>query len=209
MTPRNRAGVLASGGVDSMALVLDSLRRYKQVQPIYVRCGLRWEKAEQHWLGRFLKTVHRPGLLPLATLRLPTATIYAGHWSRGRAPVPDASSDDRRVCLPGRNILLLSLAGVYCAQHSLGTLRIGLLKGNPFPDGDRRFLEHMQTTLRTGLNFPLRLEAPFRRLTKSRVLARTGAGPWRLAFSCLNPQGTKPCGRCNKCAEKARALPKP
>lgn len=42
MGPKGKAVVLASGGLDSAALLAWALDRYRHVQPVYCRLGLRW-----------------------------------------------------------------------------------------------------------------------------------------------------------------------
>ena len=42
-----RVAVLTSGGVDSAVLVADQSCRGEVVQPIYIRFGLSWERAEE------------------------------------------------------------------------------------------------------------------------------------------------------------------
>jgi 7-cyano-7-deazaguanine synthase len=60
--------------------------------------------------------------------------------------------------------------------------------------------------LSAALNFPLSIRAPFSRLSKKQVLALGRGLPWELTFSCLKPRGVRPCGRCNKCAERDKAF---
>ncbi|HEX9866995.1 MAG TPA: hypothetical protein VGC99_00120, partial [Candidatus Tectomicrobia bacterium] len=64
--------VLTSGGLDSGVLVAELAKEFRQVQPVYVRCGLFWEQAEGYWLRRFLKQlrgIYR-NIQPLQTLSM-------------------------------------------------------------------------------------------------------------------------------------------
>lgn len=198
--------VLASGGMDSAVLLGESLRRFGEVHPLFVRSGLVWEKAELHWLKRFLRALRSPRLKPLAVVAMPAADLYGRHWSLSRRRVPGYRSRDERVYLPGRNILLLSKAATFCAIRGIPVLRIGVLKGNPFPDGAPAFFRVMEKAVRIGLRSPLSIQAPFRAMTKRQVMDRAGALPLHLTFSCLAPRGVHPCGRCNKCAERDRLV---
>lgn len=200
------AAVLVSGGWDSLVLLGWALRRHVRVFPIYVRCGLRWERAELHRLRRFLREYRPRGLAPLTVLDLPVADVYGPHWSRTGRGVPGTRSRDAAVYLPGRNALLLTKAGVFAAPRGITVLYMGILSANPFGDASPAFFRAQERALSLALGTPLRLRAPFRRKTKA-ALARWARGiPLRHVFSCLNPRGLSPCGRCNKCAELQRIL---
>ena len=113
--------VLTSGGLDSGVLIAELAKQYRQVQPVYVRCGLDREQAERYWLRRFLKKL-RACLEQHPTfemLSMDQREVYGDHWSLTGKNVPDYHSDDFEVYLPGRNIVLLAkTAGVLCvAEH--------------------------------------------------------------------------------------------
>jgi 7-cyano-7-deazaguanine synthase len=206
MKRSSAAFVLASGGLDSAVLLDYASRRHKKVFPLYVRFGLSWELAEFSGLKKYLRAVHRPELRNPRVLRHPVDDLYGRHWSRTGRNVPGYRSRDERVYLPGRNILLLAQAGTLCALEKVPHLYIGILGSNPFPDGSVTFLRRMEAALRRGLHFPLKIHAPFAGLSKRDVL-RMGKGlPLERTFSCLAPKGSRHCGRCNKCAERDRAL---
>src|SRR5438045_6665185 len=97
----NSVAVLISGGLDSAALVGYFLKRGFNVLPIYIRCGLRWEKTELVWVKRFLKAVKTKRLRPLADVPLLLENAYETNWSR-RGIVPGSRSSDRSVFLPAR-----------------------------------------------------------------------------------------------------------
>jgi 7-cyano-7-deazaguanine synthase len=203
---RSSVCVLISGGADSAALAKLAAKRFREVRPLYVAFGLAWETAELHWLRRLLRAMRAPGLRPLTVLRLDARELYGPHWSLTGARVPGYRSADERVYLPGRNVLLLSQAGVFCARRKIPRVWIGTLKGNPFSDSRPAFFRAMEKVLARGLGAAVRIEAPFRRLGKVAALKRAGPIPLELTFSCLAPRGVRPCGRCNKCAERDRAF---
>jgi 7-cyano-7-deazaguanine synthase len=122
--------------------------------------------------------------------------------------VPGAATPDKAVYLPGRNLLLLSKAAVFCAQHRNGAIAIGSLGHNPFPDATPKFFHEFARAAGAALNFKFGILAPFRRLTKEQVIrrgVRLGL-PLHLSFSCLAPRRGLHCGRCNKCAERQKAF---
>lgn len=194
--------VLVSGGVESAALLAQAIRQYARVYPVYVRKGFNWEAGELLYLKRLLSSLEADGLARLTILEVPAKAIYGHHWSIGPHGTPRAKDPDAAVYLPGRNLLLLSLAGLFCAIHRIPTLWIGILKGNPFHDARSGFLREVENLLHTSLDFSLRIAAPFRELTKGQVIQRNDQLPWERTFSCLKPIGNRHCGRCQKCAER-------
>lgn len=199
-------GVLTSGGVDSAVLVSQLLRQHRQVQPIYVRCGFRWEAAELRSLRRLLQVVRCGALKQLLILDVPLRSAYGAHWGFSGARVPGARSADAAVYLPGRNMLLLSHAAVACARQGIDRIAIGLLKSNPFSDASPQFLRRMGQALTLALGRRTRILAPLRHLSKKDVVRLGRRAPLALTFSCIDPRRHQHCGRCNKCAERRRAL---
>jgi len=194
-------GVLTSSGVESAALVAEALKRYERVYPIYIRKGLKWEKEELGSLRRFLETVESDGMAKLTVLDIPLKPIYGSHWSLGEG-TPGFQAPDTAVYLPGRNLLLLSLGGLFCGLRRVPVLWLGILKGNPFHDARSGFLRQMESLLQEALGTPVRIAAPFQELTKAQVIRRWPSLAWGKTFSCLEPVGGRHCGRCQKCAER-------
>ena len=180
-----------------------------EVQPIYVSCGLPWEPIEQAFLARFLADYRAPhAFLPLARLELPIGDVYPPtHWAiRGVPPGYDTADGD--VYLVGRNITLLTKAGIYCAFARLGRIAVGQLRGNPFSDATPEFFAAMARALSLGLNQPLDIAFPFLSKSKADVI-RLGASlhvPFELTLSCMNPKESGHCGACNKCRERREAF---
>ncbi len=198
--------VLASGGLDSAVLVAELLRRSRRVHPIYLRFGLAWEPTEEAHLRRFLDTLTSPAPEPLVVLQTPIASVYGAHWSVAGTEVPDEQSPDEAVYLPGRNLLLLAQPSVWCALHGVHTVALGTLKGNPFPDSSREFFDGFGALVQRGLGHALDVVAPFAELTKSDVLELGRGLALQHTLSCIDPQGGRHCGHCNKCAERRRAF---
>jgi 7-cyano-7-deazaguanine synthase len=196
--------VLLSGGLDSAVLVAHAARA-GEVQPIYVSAGLAWEREERALVERLLQSPpYASGVLPLVALAADVADIYpATHWARRGAP-PAYDTPDEDVYLPGRNVLLLSKAGIFCALRSIPRIAIGPLAGNPFPDATPEFLASMAQALSSGLAHRLAIEAPFSAMHKEDVIA-LGASlgvPFELTMSCMKPAGGRHCGLCSKCRER-------
>jgi 7-cyano-7-deazaguanine synthase len=187
-------------------LVADSLRRGCEVHPFYVRSGFYWEKVEMIWLKRLLKAIAAPRLKPLTIADSPASGILLRHWSLDGRGVPSAAAAWNSVYLPGRNLLLLSQAGLFCSLRGIPLLAQGLLKGNPFADATPRFRRAMQRAIDIGLDARVKLAAPYANRTKLQVLKLIPGFPVELTFSCLKPRGLRHCGACSKCMERERCL---
>jgi 7-cyano-7-deazaguanine synthase len=200
--------VLTSGGLDSGVLVAELAKDYRQVQPVYVRCGLYWEQAERYWLRRFLKKLQatHSHIQPLKTLSMDLREIYGDHWSLTGKNVPAYHSDDFEVYLPGRNIILLAKTAVYCVLGGINTIATAPLSANPFPDGTPQFYAHIQDVLSEGMATQLSVRTPFRQMSKDEVIRRGRDLPLELTFSCICPQDRLHCGECGKCAERIKAF---
>lgn len=202
-----RIAVLTSGGIDSNILLAQMLKRYTEVYPVYVRADLNWEKAEIYWLKKYLKSLRRKNLKPLTILDMPVSDIMRGWAVTGRG-TPGYHSPDEDVFLPGRNLLLLSKAATFCALKKIPWIALGTLASNPFPDATSDFFRRFEECAGTALGFPIKILTPFARLKKKDVVKKAQKAPktkdlaLHLSFSCLAPRGIKPCGRCNKCAER-------
>ncbi len=220
--------VLLSGGLDSAVLVAEEAAR-AEVQPIYVSVGLAWEDAERAVVSALLASPTFVGRVrPLVTLTVDMRDVYAAtHWAVEGHP-PGYHTADEEVYLPGRNIILLGKAGVYCAAAQLDRLVLGTLAHNPFPDATPEFRAAMARALSLGLAHPIEIEAPYAGVSKAEVIRRgiALAVPFELTLSCMNPQQSSVasrqssvvshqssvaglpihCGVCSKCRERHDAF---
>jgi 7-cyano-7-deazaguanine synthase len=199
--------VLLSAGLDS-AVLAASEARAGRVHPLYVSTGLAWEQAELAALEQLLATAPFRDAAPVARLSFTAQDVYPGtHWAlRGTPPAFDTADED--VYLTGRNVMLLSKAAIYCAQHGITRIALGPLAGNPFPDATPEFFDTMARALSLGLNHPIAVATPFLALEKSDVIklgVELGVA-LELTLSCMNPQQGRHCGQCSKCRERRDAF---
>lgn len=206
------SAVLFSGGLDSAVLLAEEAAR-GEVQPVYVSVGLAWEPAERIVISALLDHGFPTlKLRPLVALAVDMSDVYsAAHWAmRGQPPAYDTPDED--VYLPGRNIVLLGKAGVYCATAGIGRLVLGTLDHNPFPDATPMFRSAMASALSLGLAHALAIEAPYANVRKAEVIRRgvdLGVALER-SLSCMNPivpdSDVLHCGTCSKCRERHDAF---
>lgn len=203
--------VLISGGLDSAVLLADEART-GVAHPVYVSVGLAWEAQERRMLERLLLTPPYAGVAPLAALEFGMRDVYAPtHWAvTGNPPAYDTPDED--VYLVGRNLVLLTKAGVMAATKKAERIALGPLAGNPFPDARPEFFEAMSRALTLGLDRTVEIVTPFAGMHKEEVIRLGGSlgVPLELTLSCMNPQpgDTLPlhCGLCSKCRERRDAF---
>lgn len=206
LAPTTPLAVLVSGGLDSAVLLAEATRHYPAVYPLYVRTGSRWEEIELCYLKRFLTAINGPTLKPLHQIHFPVDDLYGQHWSLSGENVPDANSPDEAVFLPGRNVILLSKALIWCHLNQIPTIAMAPLDANPFPDATSEFFTEMANVVSRAVNGALTVITPYRHLHKAAVIPKAGTVPLQHTFSCINPIDRQHCGQCNKCAERQHAF---
>jgi 7-cyano-7-deazaguanine synthase len=199
-------GLLLSGGLDSCILLGHLLGQGHTVQPIYLRGDLRWEREELTHVERFLAAMRRPRLSPLVELRLPLGDLYQRHWSLTGLRVPDATTSDEAVYLPGRNPLLLVKAAIWCQMQGISSVALAVLGSNPFGDARPEFFTSFEQTMQLAMGQPIEVLRPFAILHKRDVMQLGRDLPLEHTFSCIAPRDGLHCGRCNKCAERQAAF---
>lgn len=194
--------VLVSGGIDSAVLLAEAARRRPSVHPLYVRFGLAWEEVELLHLRRFLDAIAGPSLRPLVVLDAPVRDLYGPHWSITGQNVPGADTPDDAVYLPGRNVLFLSKALLWCHLNAVPAVALAPLEANPFPDATPEFFRAFASAVNQGVGGCVTVLLPYRGLPKVAVLRRARGLPLHWTFSCVRPIANRHCGACNKCAER-------
>lgn len=202
---------LLSGGLDSAVLVANEAQ-HTHVHPVYVRVGLAWEEAEQKMLRQLLASpVFAGRVAPLMVVEFGMRDVYdSAHWAiQGTPPAYDTPDED--VYLAGRNLVLLTKAGILAATRKITRIVLGPLAGNPFPDATPQFFESMARALSLGLDHVVRIDTPFAAMTKNDVvrIGRQLGVALELTLSCMNPVDAQiplHCGLCSKCRERRDAF---
>jgi 7-cyano-7-deazaguanine synthase len=182
---------------------------------------LSWEDREEAAVNELLDLEPLRGRTrPLVSLTVDMRDVYAtDHWAVHGRP-PEYHTPDEDVYLPGRNVILLAKAAVFCAASRIDRLVLGTLEHNPFPDATPEFRAAMADALSLGLAHDLTVDAPFATLAKAAVVARGAllGVPLHLTLSCMKPPstGSEPrgvrafralhCGVCSKCRERHDAF---
>jgi len=204
--------VLLSGGIDSAVLAAHEAQSAR-VLPVYVSVGLAWEDAEVAMVTQLLRAAaFTDRTEPLTRVEFTMRDVYPPtHWAiRGVPPAYDTPDED--VYLTGRNLVLLTKAGVVAARNRAHRIALGPLAGNPFPDARPAFFSTMEQALSLGLDHRIEIATPFLHLEKADVIKRGVAlgVPLELTLSCMSPLLTsglpQHCGLCSKCRERRDAF---
>lgn len=193
-------------GLDSCIMTALLAETYREVTPLFIRSGLKWEDAELNALGTFFEALNAEEVRPVAELEFGRGGLYSGHWSTGGEAVPDAMAPDSDFFLPGRNLLLLSVAATYGSIADISNIAMGILKSNPFPDATPDFLRSLERSAGLALDREFRVLTPLLDMHKSDVLRAGQSFPIELSLSCADPVDGEHCGICGKCGERRRAF---
>ena len=199
------------------SILLANIAEQAIAHPIYVETGIPWEWAEKLMLQNFIDTLDNPNIKPVTTLSLPVKTLYGDtHWTMSSDTVPGYDEPDEAVYIPGRNIILITLAAIWCSLNDVHCIAIGSLAGNPFPDATPEFFQSIANANAMGLNHSITVEAPMRHLHKEDILVKNASTlPRDLTLTCSNPHrdtNIDPnntiihCADCNKCRERHEAF---
>lgn len=203
--------VLMSGGLDSTILLGLLARQTPEerppgwLQPIYIRCGLNWEEEELTAVQE-VSACFGPIVAPPVVLEMTVRDLCPNHWSITGKDVPDTASPDEAVYLPGRNLLMLAKAGIWCQMHAFERLAIGVLDTNPFGDAKKDFFDCMEGCLAAYGSKRVRILRPLSGFSKREWMRKIPDLPLEKTFSCIAPRNGLHCGMCNKCAERHRAF---
>ena len=113
---------------------------------------------------------------------------------------------DEAVFLPGRNVLLLAKALLWCHLHEVPVVAMALLEANPFPDATPAFFRRFADAVNLAVDGTVTVVCPYAGLHKTDVLRRGRGLPLEWTFSCIRPISGRHCGACNKCAERKRGF---
>ena len=153
------------------------------------------EVIELPWIGRFGGALTDASALP----------ELAEHELDGAASADSA----RRVWVPARNLLFLSIAAGYAENGGYDLITVGFdaEEAATFPDNSAEFAKRFNRVLEYGTLKPPMIDAPLIDLDKVEIV-RLGIAidaPLGLSWSCYE-SGDLPCGVCESCLRRARAF---
>nr|WP_086940707.1 7-cyano-7-deazaguanine synthase QueC [Thaumasiovibrio occultus] len=201
----SKAVVVFSGGQDSTTCLLDALNRFDEVHCVTFDYGQRHDGEIQaaericQQLGVPVHKVLDVGLLnQLAISSLTRDNIAVSHELMDNG-LPNSF-------VPGRNILFLTLTGIYAYQVGADTIITGVCETDfsGYPDCRDEFVKALNKALELGMDRPLIIETPLMWLNKAQTWALADK-LGRLDFvrqqtlTCYNGVIGDGCGDCPSC----------
>ena len=127
----------------------------------------------------------------------------------GHGAIPDTHADEPDATfVPGRNLLLLSIATAWANAWGYGAVVIGANADDHagYPDCRPTFIDAVSEATRTG--YGVAIWAPLLRMTKQQIIGhgRKLGVPFGLTWSCYRG-GTVQCGRCGACESNGVPCP--
>ena len=205
----NRAVVLASGGLDSTVAAAVAMEAGHELFWLTVAYGQR--HAIEVERAREIAAAMRAAKHTVVSVDL---RALGGSALTADIAVPK----DRRsmewsheipvTYVPGRNLILLSLAAAHAEVEGAFVIYFGanVLDYSGYPDCRPEFIRAFEAAATVGTKAgvegaSLRVCAPLLDMTKADII-RTGirlSAPLHLTHSCYDPVGVLACGRCDSC----------
>ncbi|HGS4450051.1 TPA: 7-cyano-7-deazaguanine synthase QueC [Vibrio cholerae] len=207
-----KAVVVFSGGQDSTTCLVQALKEFDEVHAITFDYGQRHkleiEVAQQlaKQLGVTAHKVMDVSLLnELAISSLTRDDIPVSHELQANG-LPNSF-------VPGRNILFLTLAGIYAYQIGATTVITGICETDfsGYPDCRDEFVQAMNQALAKGMDLPLMIRTPLMWLNKAETWALADQlGALDLVrhqtLTCYNGLIGDGCGECPACGLRQAGL---
>ncbi|MFC0058814.1 7-cyano-7-deazaguanine synthase QueC [Vibrio inusitatus] len=208
----NKAVVIFSGGQDSTTCLVQALTQFDEVHAITYDYGQRHrqeieiaQKLAKKLGAKAHKVMDVTLLNELAVSSLTREDIPVSH-DLGENGLPNSF-------VPGRNILFLTLAGIYAYQVGAKTLITGVCETDfsGYPDCRDEFVKAMNSALSLGMDYQLDIKTPLMWLNKAET--------WAMAdhydalemirdetLTCYNGIIGSGCGDCPACDLRAKGL---
>jgi 7-cyano-7-deazaguanine synthase len=190
--PSQTVVTLLSGGIDSMVLA-DLLRERRELEQlfVFVDYGQRASTQEYKAAAAYAKGRGRLERISITLKGLPLGSQLV----TGRLGDP--------AFLPGRDLLLLMVAGWKACQIESDFIGIGLRDVPQFPDTSNCFVRAFEGASFMAFGRAFTVMAPLLQMSKGEVvqLGKRYGTPLSLSYSCYLGE-KRPCGRCLGCDDR-------
>ncbi len=208
----NKAVVVFSGGQDSTTCLIKALNEFDEVHAVTFDYGQRHKleiEVAKKLAAKLNVASHK--ILDVGILN----ELAISSLTRDNIPVSNELNEAGlpNSFVPGRNILFLTLAGIYAYQIGANTLITGVCETDfsGYPDCRDEFIQAMQSALAKGMDKPITIQTPLMWLDKAET--------WALAdkyqaldlvrnetLTCYNGIIGDGCGECPSCLLRKKGL---
>lgn len=208
----NKAVVIFSGGQDSTTCLVQALEQYDEVHAITFDYGQRHREeieVAQKLTSKLNVKAHK--VMDVTLLN----ELAVSSLTRDDIPVSHELQENGlpNSFVPGRNILFLTLAGIYAYQVGAKTVITGVCETDfsGYPDCRDEFVKAMNSALAQGMDYDLEVKTPLMWLNKAETWAM--ADHYKSlelvrdeSLTCYNGIVGKGCGDCPACLLRANGL---
>ncbi|GAM64399.1 queuosine biosynthesis queC ATPase [Vibrio ishigakensis] len=208
----NKAVVIFSGGQDSTTCLVQALEQYDEVHAITFDYGQRHREeieVAQKLTSKLGVKAHK--VMDVTLLN----ELAVSSLTRDDIPVSHEIQENGlpNSFVPGRNILFLTLAGIYAYQVGAKTLITGVCETDfsGYPDCRDEFVKAMNSALAQGMDYDLEVKTPLMWLNKAETWAM--ADHYKSlelvrdeSLTCYNGIVGTGCGDCPACLLRANGL---
>jgi 7-cyano-7-deazaguanine synthase len=207
----DKALVVLSGGQDSTTCLYWALDKFGRdaVSSITFDYGQR-HRVE---LGCATQIAEKAGI-PNVCMPIDTFAALGGNALTDDIAVDEAESQADALpntFVAGRNLIFLTFAAAYAAQHDIDNLVTGVAQTDysGYPDCRDETMKSLQQTLRLGMESVIEIHTPLMHLTKKETVKladNLGAiDAMGLTHTCYNGE-RPPCGHCAACVLRAKGF---
>jgi len=208
---RERAVVLASGGMDSCVTIAIA-RQTHDISLLHLDYGQRTESRERRAFSDIADHYRVEHRLVISMEHL--AKIGGSSLTDPSIPVSGADLDGKGIptsYVPFRNANMLAVAVSWGEVIGAGAIFIGAVEedSSGYPDCRREFYDAFEGAVRAGTKpgTHIRLITPVIRMTKREIVLTAAAlgAPLDLTWSCYAREDVA-CGLCDSCALRLRGF---
>jgi len=206
MTTKQSAVALLSGGLDSTVALAWAVREYEVRRAVFVGYAHKAFEAE----ATAVAGIARHYEVEVANVRLPFyvdlcrnfAALNEGKSLDGSKEEQESSDELRRVWVPNRNMVFVSIAAAFAESLGCEAVIAGFNaeEAEQFPDNSFEFVKRMNDALELSTLSRVKLVCPLIELRKTEIL-KMGlelSAPLSLIYSCYEGE-EKMCGECMSC----------
>ena len=209
MRDGDKAVVLLSGGMDSVAALYDTLQRTRVVAALSFHYGAKHNDREIPFAAHHAEKFGVPHLvIPLDFI----GRHFDSDLLSSGGEIPKGHYEERsmkRTVVPFRNGIMLAVAAGFAESREAQALVIAAHAGDHaiYPDCREAFMSSMGIAIQLGTYANIELARPFIAMTKAQIAARgTELGvDFAQTWSCY-VGGEVHCGECGTCVERREAF---